>query len=84
MRGQSGALTVVGEPTIAGKQRVFNLSVEQAEEYFANGVLVHNCRYACMSRPFIRDAKVVTPTDTWMKAWQRSERSDAAESWRVA
>lgn len=43
-----------------------------------------SARYACMSRPFIRDAKVVTPTDTWMKAWQRSERSDAAESWRVA
>lgn len=25
---------------------VFNLSVEDAEEYFANGILVHNCRYA--------------------------------------
>ena len=25
---------------------VFNLSVEGEEEYFANGILVHNCRYA--------------------------------------
>jgi hypothetical protein len=24
------------------------------------------------------------PVDTWTRAWQRSERSDAAESWRVA
>ena len=26
-------------------QPVFNLSVEGTEEYFANGILVHNCRY---------------------------------------
>jgi hypothetical protein len=29
---------------------VYNLQVEDCPEYFANGVLVHNCRYACMHR----------------------------------
>lgn len=29
----------------AGRADVFNLSVEDAEEYFANGLLVHNCVY---------------------------------------
>jgi hypothetical protein len=39
----------------AGKQKVFNLTVAVAEEYFANGILVHNCRYACMSRPWAKE-----------------------------
>ena len=41
-----------------GKQEekiVYNLSVAEQPEYFANGILVHNChdmiRYYCMSRP---------------------------------
>jgi len=29
-----------------GRGRVYNLTVEGAEEFFANGVLVHNCSYA--------------------------------------
>lgn len=29
-----------------GKSVVYNLTVEQQHEYFAEGVLVHNCRYA--------------------------------------
>jgi len=57
----SGVLTVVGEPTPAGLQRVYNLSVEGAEEYFASGVLVHNCRYACMSRPWVPVIKKPEP-----------------------
>lgn len=28
-----------------GVKRVFNLSVDQDEEYFANGILTHNCSY---------------------------------------
>jgi hypothetical protein len=48
----SGAATVVGAPMTAGRRKVYNLSVEGAQEYFANGVLVHNCRYAAMSRPY--------------------------------
>lgn len=27
---------------------VYNISVDEHEEYFANGILVHNCRYICM------------------------------------
>lgn len=50
--GRFGALTVVSEPMTAGRQKVFNLSVAEAEEYIANGALVHNCRYACASRPY--------------------------------
>lgn len=33
----------------AGAADVYNLSVEGEEEYFANGILVHNCRYLVMS-----------------------------------
>lgn len=33
----------------AGTADVYNLSVDGEEEYFANGVLVHNCRYLLMS-----------------------------------
>ena len=36
---------------------VYNLTVEGEPEYFANGVLVHNCAdaicYACLSRPWV-------------------------------
>ena len=31
---------------VAGQSSVFNLTVEDCPEYFANGVLVHNCRNA--------------------------------------
>lgn len=35
---------------------VYNLTIEDEHEYFANGVLVHNCMdaicYACLSRPY--------------------------------
>jgi len=47
-------------------QKVFNISVDEAEEYYANGVLVHNCRYACMSRPWVPEIekpKPQRPTD---------------------
>ena len=81
---QSGAVTVVAEPTIAGKQRVYNLSVAQAEEYFANGVLVHNCRYACMSRPFVQDMKREPVVDSWSRAFQRADRDGEPNGWRVA
>jgi len=48
---RNGVLTVAENPRIAGRQKVYNLTVDGAEEYFAEGALVHNCRYACMSRP---------------------------------
>ena len=38
------------------KRDVYNLTVDEVPEYFANGILVHNCMdaiaYACLSRPF--------------------------------
>ncbi len=33
-----------------GRGDVYNLTVEGAEEYFANGILVHNCRYLLHSQ----------------------------------
>lgn len=35
--------TVTGAPTYKGSAPVFNLTIEDTHEYFANGVLVHNC-----------------------------------------
>lgn len=38
------------------KADVYNLTVEDEHEYFANGILVHNCTdaicYACLARPY--------------------------------
>jgi hypothetical protein len=82
-RGRSGVLTVAAEPMTAGRQRVYNLSVDQAEEYFANGVLVHNCRYACASRPWVRTVEPPPVIDTWARAFARANREDVAD-WRVA
>ncbi|WP_413614619.1 hypothetical protein [Flavobacterium sp. N2155] len=31
------------------EREVFDLSVDNEHEYFANGILVHNCRYAHMA-----------------------------------
>jgi hypothetical protein len=58
--------------------------VDRAEEYFANGVLVHNCRYACLSRPFVQDAPPVVVRDSWDVAFQRAAMAEAPDSWRVA
>lgn len=35
--------------TSAGRAEVYNLEVQDVHEYFANGVLVHNCRYGLYS-----------------------------------
>lgn len=40
-QGQSIVVTLAA--SVTGMQRVYNLQVEDCEEYFANGVLVHNC-----------------------------------------
>lgn len=79
---QYGAPTVVSEPTTAGRQRVYNLSVDRAEEYFAEGVLVHNCRYACSSRPYVKILTQPVKIDSWDKAFQRT--SEQMEAWKVA
>jgi hypothetical protein len=47
-----GVVTVVGKDPTGKSERVYNLSVENQPEYFANNILVHNCvRYALMTWP---------------------------------
>jgi hypothetical protein len=36
-------VSVVSVRGVTGKAAVYNLTVEDAHEFFANGVLVHNC-----------------------------------------
>jgi hypothetical protein len=79
---RSGAVTVADEPTIVGRKRVYNLSVEGVEEYFANGILVSNCRYAMMSRPYVRDMERQKPRDSWDAAFNRDDNE--VRDWRVA
>jgi hypothetical protein len=42
-----------------------------------------SCRYACMSRPFVRELAPKPPTDSWDRAFARASQS-TVESWRVA
>jgi hypothetical protein len=46
----------------AGTADVYNLSVEGEEEYFANGILVHNCRYLVMAIGGVSQFHFPTPT----------------------
>lgn len=41
------------------------------------------CRYACMSRPFIRDAAVTKPRDSWAVAFGRKD-DDGGDAWKAA
>lgn len=46
-KSSAPALEAVGltsPPRLVGEHEVFNLTVEDTEEFFANGILVHNCR----------------------------------------
>lgn len=47
----------------AGTSDVYNLSVDQVPEYFANGVLVHNCRYILTDVEGKGNFFVAAPTD---------------------
>jgi hypothetical protein len=42
------------------------------------------CRYACMSRPFVRDAKHGKPVDPWARAFERARGNDAENDWKTA
>jgi hypothetical protein len=60
------ALTEVTSNEMVGRSDVYNLAVDSDEEYFANGLLVHNCRYMCMAvgtsaRPIFYDDLKVSP-----------------------
>jgi hypothetical protein len=45
---------------------------------------VDECRYACMSRPFVQDMKEEPVIDSWSRAFQRAERESEPERWRIA
>jgi len=52
----------------AATESVYNLSVANNPEYYANGILVHNCRYAMMSWPMnskaVLEERDLTVTET--------------------
>jgi hypothetical protein len=49
-RAQDGSLVRLSGRKLVGLAPVYNLSVEGVEEYFANGILVHNSAYAAVAR----------------------------------
>ena len=68
---QSAAPAVVGTWTASQREPVYNLTVPDCPEFFANGVLVHNCadalRYALqmmggVGSPFVRQPERPKPT----------------------
>ena len=71
---------------------VYNLTVDEAHLFYANGVLssntdgedhaVDSCRYAMMSRPYVRDAERQKPRDSWDAAFNRD--AEELRDWRVA
>lgn len=44
MADRAGVATITGVSP-SGRRRVFNLSVAGQPEYFANGLLTHNCNF---------------------------------------
>jgi hypothetical protein len=85
---------IVAVGRFAGKTPVYNLTVDDAHLFYANGVLSSNtdmedhapdsCRYACMSRPFVREAAKEPVVDTWERAWRNQNRRQEVATWRVA
>jgi hypothetical protein len=43
-----------------------------------------SARYACMSRPFVRDAVKPVVLDTWARAFERMDNEGEPAGWRVA
>jgi hypothetical protein len=43
-----------------------------------------SARYACMSRPFVRDVVVKPVLDTWTRAFERASSGGEPQGWRVA
>jgi hypothetical protein len=75
-RALSSARHVVGSSP-AGTGTVYNLTVQDCHEYYANGVLVSNCdalRYGAMSRPPIGRSIVRQAQDTpWTLGWLKQQ-----------
>jgi hypothetical protein len=68
--------------TPAEDQPVYNLAVEDAEEYYANGILVHNCRYLLMMAG--TSARPVIYNDTPSNAKKRAHEQEVASAYGVA
>lgn len=72
-RQKRAGLNAVGVLAVsnAGKADVYNLTVSEQPEFFANGILVHNCSdetgYACLSRPWTpeKPKKDAYKRDAW-------------------
>lgn len=73
---------------------VYNLTVADAHLFYANGVLSSNtegedhasdeCRYACMSRPFVRNVRPPPQKrDSWARAFSMADDDDGGD-WRTA
>ena len=69
--------------TTAGKADVYNLTVDGVHEYFANGILVHNCAdaavYGCLSRPYTPE----NPADKAYKPRDDYKHEEAPSSWAL-
>jgi len=59
-----------------GTGAVYNLSVEKAEEYFANGILVHNCRYGLHSHSRTTNRE---PRQSFVKRHMNKHKAEAAD-----
>ena len=75
------AVYAVCSTTEKRKADVYNLTVDEDHEYFANGFLVHNCVdaviYACLSRPFapLTGKLKRQPKDAWAVDDKENSRS---------
>jgi len=88
-----GPVRIVAVGRSAVRTPVYNLTVDDAHLFYANGILSSNtdmedhaadeCRYACMSRPFVRDAAKPAVRDTWDAAFRRARESQDAQAWKV-
>lgn len=77
---------------LTGKTPVYNITVDEVHEYFANGILVHNCydaiRYMCMTRLWTPQQPAKQKAhDRWGMSnsmdWE-DEDNNAAGSWMGA
>ena len=68
---KNAGLSVVVKHEEKRRADVYNLTVDEEHEYFANGFLVHNCydavAYACLSRPWVpvRKNRSSAKHDAW-------------------
>lgn len=80
---KNSALGLATRETLIKKEAVYNLSVENCNEYFANGVLVHNCDAVLYGwrecKHFIKDfytAKVAFNSNQYMEELEAKEAEE--------